>query len=103
MIPRHPIVDTGPFFDFLLSRFSQEIRTPSLLNGLRYLNTDFKIKSIQWYFSVAKPITTSPHVIAEIHQHAQKQLEHKSYTEAFWKFAQIELNELGLKEQLVEL
>lgn len=101
-IPRNPIVDTGPLFDFLLWRFSDSFRVPSLLSQLRYLINDPYKRSVQWYFTVSKPITTSPEVIAEIHLHAERKLN-RPHLGRFWKFAQEQLRELGLSEKLVEL
>jgi hypothetical protein len=101
-IPRNPIVDTGPLFDFLLWQFSGLSKTPNLLSGLRYLTTDLYKESIQWYFTVAKPITTCPEVIAEIHGHAERLLD-RSRLGNFWRFAKELLTELGLSEKLVEL
>ena len=101
-IPRYPIVDTGPLFDFLLWRFSESSRIPNLFSKLIYLTNDPYKKSVQWYFAVAKPITTCPQVIAEIHRHAEKQLR-GVYLRNFWVFAQKELIELGLNEELVKL
>ncbi len=101
-IPRNPIVDTGPLFEFLLWRFSESFRIPTLLSGLRYLKTDTSKKSVQWYFTVAKPITTCPEVIAEVHRHAEGILRGSRLGD-FWRLAQKELTELGLGEKLVEL
>ena len=102
LIPRHPIVDTGPLFDFLLWRFSVSFRAPTLLSKLRYLKESFYKDSVQWYFTAAKPITTPPEVIAEIHGHAEKLLD-RSLLGNFWRFAKEQLAELGLSEKLVEL
>lgn len=102
LIPRNPIVDTGPLFDFLLWRFSESFEILTLLSGLRYLRTRTYKKSIQWYFTVAKPITTCPEVIAEVHRHAEGILRGSRLGD-FWRFAQKELIELGLSEKLVEL
>ena len=101
-IPRHPIVDTGPLFDYLLWRFSDFIRNHNLIAKLMYLTDDPSKKSLRWYFSVAKPITTSPHVISEIHRHAEQVLR-GPYLKNFWQFAQKELKDLGMDEKLVEL
>lgn len=101
LIPRHPIVDTGPLFDFLFWRFSESIRIRVLSTDLRYLSTDAYKKSLNWYFTVAKPITTCPEVIAEIHRHAEQRLRYPGLG-SFWKFAQNELTELGLNEKLVK-
>jgi len=100
-IPRYPIVDTGPLFDFLLWRFSELVNVPALLSNLRYLKTDIYRRSLEWYFSVAKPITTCPQVIAEIHQHAERM--HGIHLGDFWRHAQKELSSLGLSETLVKL
>lgn len=101
-IPRYPIVDTGPLFDFLLWQFSDSFRMSNLSSKLRYLTNDFYRKSVRWYFTVAKPITTCPEVIAEIHRHAKEKLRDRNLG-SFWKFTQKELSELGLSEKLVEL
>lgn len=104
-IPRNPIVDTGPLFDFLLWRFSESFKTPSLLSKLIYLQNESYRKSVSWYFRVAKPITTCPEVIAEVHRHAEKNLCEggKVTLGHFWRFAQQELTELRLSEELVQL
>jgi hypothetical protein len=101
-IPRHPIVDTGPLFDFLLWQYSASSRMKTLLSKLKYLRNDSYQKSVSWYFSFAKPITTCPEVIAEIHRHAEEKLEHRNLG-GFWRFAQGELKELRLSEELIEL
>lgn len=104
-IPRSPIVDTGPLFDFLLWRFSESFKIPSLLSKLRYLNNESYRKSVSWYFRVAKPITTCPEVIAEVHRLAKEKLREGEKVKLghFWRFAQQELKELGLSEELVQL
>jgi hypothetical protein len=51
---------------------------------------------------MAKPITTSPEVMAEIHGHAERILRGQKLG-TFWRFSQKELRELGLSETLVEL
>lgn len=101
-IPRHPIVDTGLLFDFLLWQFSDSFRIPTLLSKLRYLTNDFYRKSVRWYFTNAKPVTTCPEVVAEIHHHAES-IWRGSYLGDFWRFAQKELIELGLNEEMVKL
>ncbi len=101
-IPRNPIVDTGPLFDFLLWQYSIYSRIPNLIPKLRYLTYDSRMKSAQWYFGVAKPITTCPEVIAEIHRLAEGKLEGRNLG-SFWRFVQAELRELGLSEKMVEL
>jgi predicted nucleic acid-binding protein len=53
-------------------------------------------------FLKTKPITTCPQVIAEIHRHAEEKLEDRNLG-SFWKFAQKELSELGLHEEMVRL
>lgn len=101
-IPRKPIVDTGPLFDFLLWRFSVDFKIQNLSSELRFLTNDPYKKSVQWYLGEAKPITTCPEVIAEIHRHAEQKLR-QPHLGSFWKFAQQELTQLGLNEKLVEL
>jgi len=98
-ILRNPIVDTGPLFDFLLWRFSDSRNIPSLGSGLRFLRNEFEKKSTRWYLKVAKPVTTCPEVIAEIHRHAEGKLRGGSLGD-FWRFAQQELIGLELSEHL---
>jgi len=74
---------------------------PALLSKLRYLTNNFYRESVQWYFTEAKPITTCPEVIAEIHQHAERVRGLRLGD--FWRFAQKELMELGLREEMVRL
>lgn len=102
-LPRYPIVDTGPLFDFLLWRFSDSIKNPRLSEAGRYLKSYSDKRSLQWYFTVAKPIITCPQVIAEIHRHAQENKLRGLYLERFWRFAQSELKNLGLDENLIKL
>jgi hypothetical protein len=101
IFPRFPIVDTGPLFDFLLWQFSESIGNPKILIALEYIKSEPYRKAVRWYFRVARPIRTCPQVLAEIHRHAQK--IRGLNLGVFWKFAQRELSELGLKEQLIEL
>ncbi len=103
-IPRHPIVDTGPLFDYLLWRFScsDYFKGAARSFQFRYLKTDSYREAVRWYFTRAKPITTCPQVIAEIHRHGEKQLRAPNLG-YFWRFAQQELAELSLNEKLVTL
>jgi hypothetical protein len=57
---------------------------------------------VLWYLPLAKPITSSPEVIAEIHGLA---IRHRPRLplQGFWEFAQNELSQLGLDEVLVKL
>lgn len=99
-IPKNPIIDTGPIFDFLILRFSESFKTVNLT--YRYLKNDYQKKAILWYLNVAKPVTTCPHVITEIHRHAEQNLRGQMLGN-FWRLAQKELVALGLCERLVEL
>lgn len=101
-IPRVPIVDTGPLFDFLWLRYCEDYHRRDLLSGLRYLTSSDLREAIRWYFGIAKPILTCPQVIAEVHNHAMKRLGNDKLQE-FWKIAHKELIELELDEDLVRL
>ncbi len=103
VILRHPIVDTGLLFDFLLCRFAVAANSPQVLqNGVRYLAPKHYRDALEWYFMVARPIVTCPHVIAELHGHAEKRSRGR-YLSRFWELARVELVQLGLQEETTAL
>jgi hypothetical protein len=62
------------------------------------------MQALYWYLDKAKPIHTSPHVIAEIHGLLQARADwHGPRLSAFWRFAQGELTRLMLDEHLIKL
>lgn len=101
MIPRRPIVDTGPLFDFLWLRYCEAIHRPILSGEFLYLRDGFSREATRWYFSIARPLLTCPQVMMEVHYHARKLT--KNRIGDFWKVAQRELTGLGLDENLVKL
>jgi rRNA-processing protein FCF1 len=103
-LPRNPVIDSNVLFDFLVWRFciATKIRFPTCFND-NSAATDM-IRALQWYFDRAKPIRTSPHVIAEIHGLAKARAEWAGpRLSEFWRFAHGELNRLSLDEHLVKL
>ena len=96
------MVDTGPLFDFLLWKYSVRFKQEDkFIPKLQCLNTSDLIVSMEWFLEKAKPILTSPGVIAEVHRHAQGHLKGASLGD-FWKIAQEILQALGLQEQLCQ-
>jgi rRNA-processing protein FCF1 len=110
-IPKGPIIDTNVLFEFLVWRFFQEIpegdgaTAPANPFSFQYLRDSDTKKAFLWYFSLAKPIETSPHVIAEIHSLALRSKAHLAppRLDAFWSFAQEELAQLKMEEHFVPL
>jgi len=106
-IPRSSIIDTNLLFEFLVWRFFEEIgEGEAEPYSFEYLSTEISRTAFRWYIKLAKPIETSPHVIAEIHGLARSRA--KKYLrpprlEAFWKFAQEELAQLRMEEHFVRL
>jgi rRNA-processing protein FCF1 len=110
-LPKTPIIDTNLLFEFLVWRFFEEIKEAHQISppdkpfGFQYLPDSDTKEAFVWYFSFAKPIETSPHVIAEIHGLAlrSKAQLYPPRLGAFWKFAKEELAELKLEERFVHL
>ena len=65
-LPINPIIDSNVLFDFLLWRYcvGTGIEFPGCLSGTSA--EKYTMQALQWFFDEAKPIHTSPHVIAEI-------------------------------------
>jgi len=103
-IPKNPIVDTGPLFDFLLWQFTEREnlrQQDTILKLLRYLKDNRSRNATMWYLRVSKPIMTCPEVIAEIHGQLISYGELSNTKRGiFWKFAQEELRQLGIEEEM---
>lgn len=103
-LPRNPVIDTNVLFDFLLRRFCVETRTPFPGCISDSPAEEDKMRALDSYLRQAKPILTSPHVIAEIHGLVQARAHWRGpRLSAFWQFAQDELNRLMLDEHLIKL
>lgn len=103
-LPKKPLVDTNILFDFLLWRFSVENGMNVERLPLGPLRPTPLREPLLWYLDRAKPIQTSPHVIAEIHGLLKSRAGWKGVRlESFWGFAQAELVRLGLEEDLVKV
>lgn len=103
-LPKHPLIDTTVLFDFLLWRFCVDSKTPFPECISDNFSKESVRRALHWYLDSAKPIHTSPHVIAEIHGLVQARADwHGSRLSAFWRFAQEELARLSLDEHLVKL
>src|SRR5437870_2580920 len=103
-IPRNPVIDTTLLLDFLVWRFSVSFGRPNIASQLQYLKTDGERAAMEWYLSSAKPVITSPGVIAEIHGLVQSRIGlRQPLIGSFWEFAREELLRLGLDEELVRL
>jgi rRNA-processing protein FCF1 len=103
-LPINPVIDSNVLFDFLLWRYCVKIRTPfpGCLSDTSAGNDT--MRALDWYLDKAKPIHTSPHVIAEINGLLQARADwHGPRLSAFWRFAQEELTRLMLDEHLIKL
>ncbi len=96
------MVDANLLLDYLAWRFSAQAIRPFPEPNLQHLSDPNLKEAFSWYLELAKPILTSPHVIAEIQGLAKSRLDwHGKRLEYFWRFAQQELTRLRLQEQLV--
>lgn len=103
-LPKRPLIDTNLLYDYLLWRFSvaAEIRVPE--GAYEYLSSDDLRTAFNWYMEKARPLLTSPHVIAEIHGLLRSRADcHGPKLASFWGFAQQELARLHLQEFLVRV
>ncbi|MEW6685161.1 MAG: hypothetical protein AB1393_03015 [Candidatus Edwardsbacteria bacterium] len=101
--PRCPIVDTGPLFDFLIWEYAKHFTKLSLLSSTSCIKNETEWKAIQWYFGYAKPIFTSPGVIAEITGLLKSRMKFSDIEiGSFWLFAKQPLIQLGLDEELIK-
>jgi rRNA-processing protein FCF1 len=103
-LPRNPVIDTNVLFDFLLWRFCVETQTefPGCISDSAAEKDT--MRALHWYLDQAKPILTSPHVIAEIHGLVRARARWRgARISAFWLFAQEELRRLSLDERLIKL
>ncbi len=91
-LPRNPLVDANLLLDYLAWRFSAQAIRPFPEPDLRHLSNPNLKEAFSWYLELAKPIRTSPHVIAEIQGLAKSRLGwYGERLEYFWRFAQQEL------------
>jgi rRNA-processing protein FCF1 len=103
-LPINPVIDSNVLFDFLLWRYCVKTRTPfpGCLSDTSAENDT--LRALDWYLDKAKPIHTSPHVIAEINGLLQARADwHGPRLSAFWRFAQEDLTRLMLDEHLIKL
>jgi rRNA-processing protein FCF1 len=103
-LPINPVIDSNVLLDFLLWRFCVETRTPLPACISDTATGNDTMRALDWYLDKAKPIHTSPHVIAEIHGLVKARAHwHGPRLSAFWRFAQEELTRLMLDEHLIKL
>jgi len=102
-LPRRPLVYTDVLFGFVLWQFS--IKFPEIQfkrSALGPLQSGLLGKPLLWYFKLAKPLQTSPHVIAEIHGWAMSRAHlYRPALGYFWSLAHEELIRFGLEEELI--
>lgn len=98
------ILDTGPLFDFLLLRFSEEASRERLREDLEYLKTDLYRRHFKEFMMRQKPFLTTPGVIAEI-QGLSRRLPSLTRVDegSFWTLARKEFRELGIDEEIIRL
>jgi rRNA-processing protein FCF1 len=103
-LPINPVIDSNVLLDFLAWRFCVETKTPFPERMPDTSAENDTMRALDWYLDKAKPIHTSPHVIAEIHGLVQARFGwHGLRLSAFWRFAQEELTRLMLDEHLIKL
>jgi rRNA-processing protein FCF1 len=103
-LPINPVIDSNVLLDFLAWRFCVETETPFPERMPDTSTQNDSMQALHWYLDKAKPIHTSPHVIAEIHGLVQRRFDwHGPRLSAFWRFAQEELTRLMLDEHLIKL
>jgi hypothetical protein len=103
-LPKSPLIDANVLYEFLLWRFTKKDEEISVPHALEYLSSADLRTAFTWYIDKARPIHTSPHVIAEIHGLLQSRAEWYGQRLAdFWGFAQGELAHLQLEERLVQV
>jgi rRNA-processing protein FCF1 len=93
-------------FDFLLWQFCMANQTPLPGCISNYFSLEVSRKALQWYLDEAKPIHTSPHVIAEINGLVRGKTgwrKDRTRLSEFWRFAKEGLARLQLSEHLVEV
>ena len=66
LLPRSPLVDVNLLFDYLVWQFCVQADPPIEVPKLQKLSTPDLKDAFRWYLDLAKPIQTSPHVVAEI-------------------------------------
>ena len=98
--PRNPLVDANILYEYLLWRFLSSRRLPVEEELFNYLTSLHLRDALRWYLEFAKPVRTSPHVIAEVHGLLQSRARwHGSKLSDFWGFTQGELTRLGTLEE----
>jgi hypothetical protein len=104
LLPRSPLVDANLLFDYLVWQFCVQADPPIEVPNLQKLSTPDLKEAFRWYLDLAKPIQTSPHVVAEIHGLAKSRLEwYGERLASFWRFAQRELARLRLQEDIIRI
>jgi len=103
-LPKSPLIDANLLFDYLVWRFCVQADPPIEVPNLQKLSTRDLKEAFHWYLDLAKPIQTSPQVVAEIHGLAKSRLEwYDERLASFWRFAQRELARLRLQEDLIRI
>jgi hypothetical protein len=103
-LPKSPLVDANLLFDYLAWWFSAQADPPTPEPSLQRPSAPDLQEAFRWYLDRAKPIQTSPHVIAEIQGLAKSRLaRYGERLASFWRFAQHELARLCLQEQLIKI
>ncbi len=95
------ILDTGPLFDFLLLRFSEETGRVGLENDLNYLKTDLDAQRFRGFVTGHQIVLTTPGVVAEIQRHQRRHLPGDQGR--FWRLARGQFHELRIDEEAVRL
>jgi tetrahydromethanopterin S-methyltransferase subunit H len=98
------LIDTSLLFPFLIWQFSQFAHISVDHSVLAPITSVHLQEALRWYLDFAKPIRTSPHVIAEIHGLVKSRAKWKGARVGdFWRFAHDKLSSLGLQEELVRV
>ncbi len=99
--PSEIIVDTGPFFDFLLSEFEVCYYRKVRYEKLQYIKNETSWNKLRNYFYNID-IYTTPSVIVEINYQARKHYK-KQLLSIFWEFTYKLLENKKLKEEFISI
>lgn len=95
------IVDTGPFFDFLLSEFWMHYYKRISYEKLRYTNTKISCEKLRNYF-YNTTLSTTPSVIVEIAYLLRNKVSNRTIVK-FWEFVHNLLKNKNLDEKFISI
>lgn len=113
-MPRTYLLDTGPVFDYVLARFSEDTGRSDLLNDVRFLNTSARLAAFKRFLLDHSPSITVGSVVAEVnhvfrrHRQEAKKLKKshglkKADGAPFWRLLTAEYVALTINEELLRV